>query len=112
MKRVMTYVLVGYLIRSKEFFGYSILDGLGVSKELYEYPGFNVLRQHMVESNLALSLWIKNHEARRLGEGPTIAELEASSASKDARISQLQKKYDIDMAALTTAKNAVIVQRD
>ena len=49
---------------------------------------------------------------RRLGSGPTIAELEASSAIKDASIAQLQKKYDIDMAASTTARNAVIVQRD
>lgn len=67
MKRVMTYCLVGYSIRSKEFFGYSFLDGLGVSKELCESPGFKVLHQHMVESNPAFSIWIKNHEARRGG---------------------------------------------
>ncbi len=67
MKHIMNYVLVRYSIRSNEFFGYSILNGLGVSKQLCEYPGFKILHQHMVERSPSFSVWIKNSEARRGG---------------------------------------------
>jgi hypothetical protein len=67
MRGFMTYVSLRYGIVPKEIYGYAILNGLGVSNDLYEYPGFRVLHQHMVECNPSFSLWVKKNDVRRGG---------------------------------------------
>jgi hypothetical protein len=63
----MDYVSLKYNIKPTEIFGYSVVGGNNVENELYEFPGFKILLQHMIEENPLFSFWIKNPELRRGG---------------------------------------------
>ena len=63
----MNYVFATYGIVQNEIFGYSVIVGNTMPNELYEFPGFKLLHQHMNERNPAFVFWIKSPELRRGG---------------------------------------------
>ncbi len=67
LKGFMDYASVKYGIVPSEIFGYSVIGGNNASNELYEFPGFKLLHQHMVEGNPSFSFWMKHPELRRGG---------------------------------------------
>ena len=67
LKAFMDYVSGKYNIVPNEIFGYSIVGGNNSQNELYEFPGFKLLHQHMIERNQSFSFWMKNPELRRGG---------------------------------------------
>ena len=66
-KRAVSVVSMRYGIKFNEIVGYAVVNGLGVSNELYDTPRFKVLLQHMVECNPSFSNSIKNQDIRRGG---------------------------------------------
>jgi hypothetical protein len=67
LRGFMDYVSLKYGIVPNEIFGYSVIGGNNAVNELYEFPGFRVLHQHMVEANPSFTFWIKSPDLRRGG---------------------------------------------
>jgi hypothetical protein len=67
MRGFMDFMSLRYGIVPSEIFGYSVIGGNNVSNELYEFPGFRLLYQHMQERHPSFSFWIKTPDLRRGG---------------------------------------------
>lgn len=67
LKGFMDFVSIKYGIISNEIFGYSAIDGNNTSNELYEFPGFRILHQHMMDQHPLFKFWIQRPDLRRGG---------------------------------------------
>ena len=67
IKGFVDYLTLAYGIVPSEIFGYSVVSANNVSNDLYEYPGFKILHQHMNEGNPSFSFWIESSSLRRGG---------------------------------------------
>ncbi len=63
----MDYVALQYGIIPNEIFGYSVIGGNTSTNEMYDFPGFKLLHQHMIERNPSFSFWIEHPNLRRGG---------------------------------------------
>ena len=67
MRGFMDFMSQQYGIVSSEIFGYSVIGSNNASNDLFEFPGFRLLHQHMQERRPSFSFWMKHPDLRRGG---------------------------------------------
>jgi hypothetical protein len=84
-----------------EIFGYYAIEGNHGSNELYNFPGFKLLHQHMVEQNPSFSLWIKHPGLRR---GGILKRYDAICAAQEPPIEEREKVCSLMLGCVYSIK--------